>query len=158
MITLIPDTQIELNAHYEFFLKSTRKNLSSSKFFGHNKMIKRGRNTPLMYVRAPKHFKSGKQHIFFFNGKVRKNYKITNVNNKFSLITTESLKTSLFSSSSFLSVNILPDYILKRVTVEQSATIKIFNGWGYFYTINIKRHSFFFYFLNINFFSKIFIF
>lgn len=29
--------------------------------------LRKGNNNPLMFVRAPKHFKSGKQHIFFFN-------------------------------------------------------------------------------------------
>lgn len=63
---------------YKFFLKSSRKLLTKTRFYYRKKQLFRGQNTPIMFVRAPKHFKSGKQHTFFFNSSVRKIFFVQN--------------------------------------------------------------------------------
>lgn len=45
-----------------------RKELTLIQFFKKKQFILRGNNKAVMFVRAPKHFKSGKQKIFFFCG------------------------------------------------------------------------------------------
>jgi len=38
------------------------------KYYHGSSALKKHNNKPVMFVRAPKHFKTGKQHIFFFKG------------------------------------------------------------------------------------------
>lgn len=77
-----------------------------------------------MYVRAPKHFKSGKQHIFFFRGVYTNKYTLThdkcfalmhelNENTIFSLVTTSLTKATYV------------DCLLSRVTIKQPVLLNI---------------------------------
>lgn len=63
------ETKIIIN--YKFYLRQTRKKIERTRFF-YSKLLNKTQNLPIMFVRAPKHFKSGKQHVFFFNSIRRK--------------------------------------------------------------------------------------
>ena len=69
-----PASEIKLIVQKTFFLRRARKSLLTKRFFFSNSLFKRNKNNPVMFVRAPKHFKSGKQHVFFFEGVRRKVY------------------------------------------------------------------------------------
>lgn len=77
-----------------------------------------------MYVRAPKHFKSGKQHIFFFRGSMLSKQKLTSTQ-PFSLV--HSLKSqSVFSLvSSSMNKSLYNDLLISRVTTRQPVLLKI---------------------------------
>lgn len=73
-MNVIFDKKATITLSYKFYSKSSRKFLTSKHyFFGRHNLIK-GQNTHLMFVRAPKHFKSGKQIIVFFNSIYRKKW------------------------------------------------------------------------------------
>lgn len=63
-----------LYKQYKFRLRSLRKELTLIQFFKKKQFILRGNNKAVMFVRAPKHFKSGKQKIFFFCGVYTKKF------------------------------------------------------------------------------------
>ena len=66
---LIFSHKFNLIISYKFFLKNSRKLLTKNHYFYlQEKKLKREQNSHLMFVRAPKHFKSGKQILVFFNG------------------------------------------------------------------------------------------
>ncbi len=53
---------------YKYHLKRSRLFLTKNKYFYRKKTLQRIQNSYLMFLRSPKHFKTGKQHIVFFNG------------------------------------------------------------------------------------------
>lgn len=78
-----------------------------------------------MYVRAPKHFKSGKQHLFFFRGCYYNTYRL-NSNNHFYDIT-KTTGAEVFSGISYIVNDIsLGDCELNKIILKQDAIIKLF--------------------------------
>lgn len=79
-----------------------------------------------MFLRAPKHFKSGKQHIYFFSGLyIQKSVLVVSLNNNI-----------LLSNNNILSIlNIKlnqikdPNIYLNRLTLKGSVQILYKNGW-----------------------------
>lgn len=76
MPLLIVPNNILIVKQYKYHLRSLRRELVNTRYIFHKKFIRKQSNKPLMFVRAPKHFKSGKQHIFFFNGIFLKKLKL----------------------------------------------------------------------------------
>lgn len=137
--------------NYKFFLKSSKTLVTKSQFYTKNKILLRGSNTPLMYVRAPKHFKAGKQFSFFFNSNFRKKIIIPQ-NYKINII--KSAPNTLYNFVALSSNVSQPELIISRVTFITKLYL-IFFGWCYLFSINNKCYNFFFRFLAFNFYSKI---
>lgn len=55
-----------------FYKRSLRKNLTNKKYFRKSIILCKLKDSSLVYKRAPKHFKRGKQEICFFKGLFRK--------------------------------------------------------------------------------------
>ena len=97
-------------------------------------MLKRNQNTHLMFVRAPKHFKSGKQIIVFFNGIYRRRFML-------SLNYTSSWAYSGNQQAIFKILNSLyrqtlsNEIITSRITLETDFFFSINGGYN-FYSIN----------------------
>ena len=62
------DEKINVIVTYKYRLKSTRKHITGSRYFQKRKVSRRSTNSAVMFLRAPKHFKTGKQHLFHFSG------------------------------------------------------------------------------------------
>ena len=62
--------------------------------------LRRNKHTPLMFVRAPKHFKSGKQHVFFFNSIFRVKQQLNLPYSSNEIVTNK--PTALFNKVRFL--------------------------------------------------------
>lgn len=84
-----------------------------------------------MFVRAPKHFKAGKQHVFYFRG----NFCLTQTK-----ITDDALAVlnpksevvfNFFEQHARLAPD--PDTNLLKIVVKAQATISFINGWSYFF-------------------------
>lgn len=104
---------------YKVFSKPHLNLLTNKKLYWKSNLYRRNKNTALMFVRAPKHFKSGKQHIFFFNTLIRKKYtyKILNTTllNKYKNI------LALYSVAKLINVmDIKSGVYVSRVTFEQN--------------------------------------
>lgn len=87
-----------------------------------------------MFVRAPKHFKSGKQILVFFNG-IYKN--LLNIKLKKSTNYLHSLNSKILYSfvKNYYNKKLVNDIIISRLTISSSFFIK-FNGRNYFFTVN----------------------
>lgn len=107
-----------------FFLKSSRKKFVKSTYFYSKNVLKRFNNTPLMYVRAPKHFKSGKQHFFYFRARFLKTF-VFLVNNR-ELNLSAIPGDQLFSTvTSAVERSTAIDYTTNKITVHQDVFLKI---------------------------------
>src|SRR6218665_185678 len=62
---------ITIVSQYKFFKKNSRKILTKTTYSDRRFTVVKNKNTALMFVRAPKHFKSGKQRVTFFNSLYR---------------------------------------------------------------------------------------
>lgn len=126
---------LNLTVSYKFFLKNSRKRLTKNHYFYlQEKKLKREQNTHLMFVRAPKHFKSGKQILVFFNG-IYKN--LLNIKLKKSTNYLHSLNSKILYSfvKNYYNKKLVNDIIISRLTISSSFFIK-FNGRNYFFTVN----------------------
>ena len=107
---------------YKFFFKSSKKLIEYQKFISKKKILLRTNNQALMWVRAAKHFKSGKQHLFFHNILIRKRFSlnVSNLNNIFLL---DGL--TLFSLC-YSNLNSVQDHDIKvtRITVQSDINFK----------------------------------
>lgn len=84
--------------------------------------LRKGNNNPLMFVRAPKHFKSGKQHIFFFNSTFYRRHEL--------LIKHPSAMFFLNSRSLFNKLSLLREFshnsiLISRITLINTLKIKL---------------------------------
>lgn len=57
--------------------------MSKNKYYNKSFFLKKTQNSHLMFVRAPKHFKAGKQHLVFFNGLFIDKFVLNTTNNNF---------------------------------------------------------------------------
>lgn len=109
---LIRDCQKNvLKLSQKFYLRNTRKFLYNKKYFYNKQSLKKVQNQPVMFVRAPKHFKSGKQHVFFFETIVYKTYKLNSVK----------LTPIIF----FLKPNTLFNLTISKINTKTNNSIKI---------------------------------
>lgn len=107
---------------YKVFSKPQLNLLTNKKLYWKSNMYRRNKNTALMFVRAPKHFKSGKQHIFFFNTLVRKKqfYNAT----KDVLVRKSKNILALYSLIKLYDIlDVTSGVYISRITVEQSVLL-----------------------------------
>lgn len=120
--------------HYKFFLKNSRSELTKRKFlYKQTPYLLKGNNSRLVFVRAPKHFKTGKHQLSFFNGVLYKTYNLQSSN--ISILYT-SKPGYIFNIGQLLQLSILSDLLLSKVTVKARCLLHFNDGWGYFYSIN----------------------
>ena len=114
---------LTLVKHFYYHLRSSRKEVSKMKYYHGSNSLKKHNNKPIMFVRAPKHFKTGKQHIFFFKG-----YKRTPITLKFNSSCLWVLSNQIEPINSFLlkrlSVLRKPDLLCYKLTYKVNAVIK----------------------------------
>lgn len=85
-----------------------------------------------MYVRAPKHFKAGKQFSFFFNSNFKKKIILSN---KFNFNIVKTSANILYGSVClFANIN-QPEITVSRITFVSKLYIK-FIGWCYIFSTN----------------------
>lgn len=138
---------LEIIITYKYFLKSTRANISKSQYVQRRAILRRGVNSPIMFVRAPKHFKTGKQHLFLFNGRFMRiyNLKIKPFTATFLL----SHPTMVFNSFLGLREFNFTDTIINRISIKATGTLSlVLYGRCSLFSVNNKRCLLFFYFLN----------
>jgi hypothetical protein len=99
---------------YKLLVKSDRKLLGKDKFICFLKTLKRGNNTAVVYKRAPKHFKRGKQKVFFFYAIFRQFYFLA-VNSAIFFLPGGLLYEAL---SSFPVTLYYPTVVLSKITVK----------------------------------------
>lgn len=87
-----------------------------------------------MFVRAPKHFKTGKQIIVFFNSIYRKKWTL-NMQQPTSWVYLNNKQVTFNLLNSIYKQKLNNDIITSRITVETDFYL-LFNGWYNFYTIN----------------------
>jgi hypothetical protein len=115
--------EVKVTITYKYFLKSTRSNISKSQYFQRRTALRRGINSSMMFVRAPKHFKTGKQHMFLFNGR------FIRVHN---LCITPSSSTLFFSHSNviFNSFGVLREFnftdtVISRISIQSTGVLNL---------------------------------
>lgn len=124
MILVEGGQNITINLNQIFFFKSSRKKLLKGSYFSAKSVLKRLNNTPLMYVGAPKHFKLGKQHIFFFRSRFLKKY-VFSINNS-NLNISSICGAQLFSTiTNNLDKTLYTDCTINRVSLEQDVILKV---------------------------------
>ncbi len=110
---------LSITYDYKVFSKPHLNLLTNKKLYWKSNLYRRNKNTALMFVRAPKHFKSGKQHIFFFNTLIRKKYTYRVLNT--TLLGQYKNILALYSFAKLLDVmNIKSSVYVSRVTFEQN--------------------------------------
>lgn len=113
---------ITITSLFKFFLKNSRKLLTKNQFYYNKSHLKRGQSTHLMYVRAPKHFKRGKQHLLFFNSVflIKNKLLLKNVNFLF-----KTKNKIIFKILKRLNSNVLTnDILLYRISINFLYSIK----------------------------------
>lgn len=83
--------------------------------------LKKNKHTPLMFVRAPKHFKSGKQHVFFFNSIFRIKHQLNLPYSSHEVIMRK--PTALFNKVLFLREFKAADILVSRITLTAEVSI-----------------------------------
>jgi hypothetical protein len=130
LATLKCAKNIRIVGFYNFYLKRTRS-LITKYIYSKKNNLKRLNNTPVMFLRSPKHFKRGKQHIFFFRGGFKQTY---NFNcNTFIIY---NLKKNVINSlmSSFINKNLFTDFLLSKIIIKQTIFLKI--NWSGLFLLN----------------------
>jgi hypothetical protein len=118
-------TFVLVTSQYKFFNKNSRKRLSKTQFKQRRFTTLRNSNTPLMFVRAPKHFKSGKQRVVFFNGIFRRQTKfLTSLG--FCLVNSNSERLLYSLAHTIGRTNTKPDVFLSRSEFSTTLRCKIF--------------------------------
>lgn len=130
MATLKCSKNINITGFYNFYLKRTKNLITRSKYSEKNN-LKKINNTPIMFLRSPKHFKRGKQHIFFFKGGFKQSFTFNC--NSFILY---NLKKNVSSHLlfSFMNKNLFTDFVLSKILVKQTIFLKI--NWPGLFLLN----------------------
>lgn len=131
MFKIKSSNKLEITVDKKFYLRNTRKILSKKKFFYNKLLLKKVQNQPVMFVRAPKHFKSGKQHVFFFETISRKTIKISCYNFIGPLLMLPAAQLHSFAVTS-LSEEAVNDVRISRVTYSYEIFLK-FKKWLVFF-------------------------
>ena len=76
---------------------------------------------PLMYLRSPKHFKAGKQILFYFNKQLYYKYYFSLINTSFILKSTRILFNLFKNYSPRFYVN---EFFLRRVSITVTISVK----------------------------------
>ena len=149
---------VTIVSQYKFFKKNSRKILTKTTYSDRRFTVVKNKNTALMFVRAPKHFKAGKQRVTFFNSLYRQ--KKFFLSNQGYFLATSSTPYVLYSLTHSAEREIIkPDVMLSRSIIHAGLHFKIkIYGWSFIIKYYYKRNSFFFYFLTFNFFRKSFLF
>lgn len=147
--TLIPLKNFSVKYTYELPLTSTVNLLKKLKILSYisNTGNHSTQRLPVMFLRSPKHFKTGKQIIFYSNRRITftKYFSSSNsmlfkrINEKYIFNFFKNYAPRFYTNEIFVG----------RVSVQTSVTLK-FNGWGYIYTNSWKCDYFLFYLLNFN--------
>lgn len=133
-MNLIFSKKAIITVSYKFYSKSSRKLLTSRHYFFGKHILRRNQNTHLMFVRAPKHFKAGKQIIVFFNSIYRKKW----------ILNTQQPTSWVYINNPQVTFNILNliykqklnnDIVTSRISIETDFYL-FFNGRYNIYTIN----------------------
>lgn len=133
-MNVIFDKKVTVTLSYKFYSRSSRKLLTSKHYFFGKKTLLRGQNTHLMFVRAPKHFKSGKQIIVFFNSCYRKKW-ILNLQQPATWVYLGNKQVIFNTLNNLYRQKLSNDIITSRVSIETDFYL-YFNGRYNFYTIN----------------------
>lgn len=120
--------QVAVVANFKFFNKNSRKVLSCSRYARYRFSLTRNSNTHLMFVRAPKHFKSGKQRVTFFNGIFRKRILFTTNAGYFLAVSPQPYFLYYLGRIAGI-YNNKPDIILSRTTIDTTFYLKIQILW-----------------------------
>lgn len=112
---------VTITFDYKYFLKSSRKMLTKTQHVAKSIKLRRNKHTPLMFVRAPKHFKSGKQHVFFFNSIFRVKQQLNLPYSSNEIVTNK--PTALFNKVRFLREFKAADILINRVTFNVEVSV-----------------------------------
>lgn len=125
------NTTITIVSQYKFFKKNSRKILTKSTYSDRRFTVVRNKNTALMFVRAPKHFKSGKQRITFFNSLYRQKKKFISSEGYF--LVTSNTPSVLYSLTHTAEREIIkPDVLLSKSIIHAQLNFKIkIYGWSF---------------------------
>ena len=140
----------------KFNTRSGRKLLTTQKYVVKGKNLTKKQNTPVMFVRAPKHFKRGKQHVFFFSGIYKKRI-ILKSSYPIIFYSHPQLLFKIFNIKNQKTQRLC----LQRLTLRSKFLFLFkfsFNGWSFVFSINNQRCDFFFYFFIFNIFLIIYLF
>lgn len=141
-------------SQYKFFKKNSRKILTKTTYSDRRFTTVKNKNTALMFVRAPKHFKSGKQRITFFNSLYRQKKTFLSTEGYFLVTTSTPYIVYSLTHSAEREIS-KPDVMLSKSIIHAKLTFKIkIDGWSFIIKYYYKCNSFFFYFLTFNFFRK----
>lgn len=118
-------------SQYKFFKKNSRKFLTKTKYSHNRFTAKKNKNTPLMFVRAPKHFKSGKQRVVFFNSLYRQKKYFESTEGYF--LSSSKTPYVIYSLTHSVEQDISkPDVILSRSIIHAGVSFKIkIYGWSF---------------------------
>lgn len=151
--SLLASSEVIIRWTLKFANRSTRKLLTKLKYINYKKRLKKLNNYPIMFVRAPKHFKSGKQHIYSFAG----NFSIVRVyKNIFSHFFFYKDGVELQKILAHYSPTLIPDTQISRITIKVNVGVQLTTEQKFFFKKSpeqaplseIERHN-----LSINLFS-----
>lgn len=127
--------------------RSARRVMTNQKFFDKNIKATRQGSQRVMFLKAPKHFKSSKRHVIIWRGLYSKNYWVTTSTQFLAMALGESTGINNLFVNELNEESFIPH--LHKAQVRVSAKI-IFNGSRSFRHFNIKLFHFFINFLSIN--------
>lgn len=130
-MNLIFSKQVSVNIFYKFYLKNSRKFLTNTHYYFKKLSLQRRQNTPLMFVRAPKHFKSGKQIIVFFNS-VFVYRKLLNLKHRTSWVQYLNNQVLFNLIKSLHQQKFKNDVIISRITLKTTLFLTINGGYTFF--------------------------
>lgn len=107
----------------KYHLRSSRKLLTKLIYFEKSNSLKINKNKPIMFVRAPKHFKRGKQIIFWFEGMYRKRFNL-NFKHHLSWVLFDKHQTFVNILNSELPQLKRPDLTVSRITLNAKCLLK----------------------------------
>jgi len=120
----LKNAPITIVSQYKFFKKNSRKILTNTRYSHKRFTVKKNKNTQLMFVRAPKHFKAGKQRITFFNSLYRQHKHFISTNGFF--LATSSTPYVIYSLTHATEREIAkPDVVLSRTLIHSTLNFKI---------------------------------
>ena len=130
-MTLTFGRQVSVSIFYKFYLKNSRKFLSNTHYYWNKSSIQRRQNTHLMFVRAPKHFKTGKQIIVFFNS-VYTYRKLLNLKHKATWVYYLNNQVLFNLIKSLQQQKFKNDIVVSRVTLKTTLFFSINGGYSFF--------------------------
>lgn len=131
-------------ASINIYLKNSSFNKKTTSIVGKKK------NTRLMFLRAPKHFKTGKQFINYFKNTKQLIYKNYVLNTKNFIFLSSQQLYNLYTL--FILKSNLPEFKINKVTYKFKLIVNII-GWCFIFKCYYQCCVFFVYILNTYIFS-----